>query len=81
MDSSIVARQVQLCSKEELEGLGYAIAIYPGLCFTAAMKACMDEAQHLKETGIPRDPGNWRERFDERNDFFGLSEYLDREDR
>ena len=70
-----LAPRTPLCSKDELETFGFALAIYPGLCLTAALTACMAEAEHLKKTGLPRDPGNWRERFDERNDFFGLAEY------
>ena len=51
----------------ELEGLGYRIAIYPGVCLVAAMTAGMEQLRHLKETGTQQNLVQWTERFAEFN--------------
>lgn len=51
----------------ELEGLGYRIAIYPGVCLVAAMTAGMEQLRHLKETGTQQNLAQWTERFAEFN--------------
>ena len=58
-------------SANELEDLGYSIAIYPGICFVAALEACEHAVRDLKRTGMCPDMEHWRERFDEINRFLG----------
>lgn len=53
----------------ELEQLGYAIAIYPGVLFTAAMMAAPPALTALRETGVQENLEEWRQRFAEWNAF------------
>ena len=58
-------------SADRLAELGYAIAIYPGLCFVAALEAYEHAVRTLKETGAQQDLALWRTRFEEINRFLG----------
>ena len=56
---------------DELEQLGYALAIYPGVCFTATMIACRDALSDLAVSGIQKNLGTWKDRFADWNRFLG----------
>lgn len=60
---------------DEIEAMGYGIAIYPGVCFMAAWEGIRAELAILKESGIQGNLGRWGENFAEINAF--LSERLD----
>ena len=66
-------------SADEIEKMGFAIAIYPGICFTAAYTACLDELLYFKETGKQRNLDYWRKNFSSINDLLGLTEYRELE--
>ncbi|HIA48534.1 MAG TPA: isocitrate lyase/PEP mutase family protein [Candidatus Hydrogenedentes bacterium] len=72
-----IAPRTPLYSSVELEAMGYKIVIHPGICLSAVLKACRDELATLKKNGLPSDPGEWRENFQEINSFLGLDEYED----
>lgn len=55
----------------EIEAMGYAIAIYPGLCFMAAWEGFRRELQALRERGVQENLGRWGESFKEINEFLG----------
>jgi 2-methylisocitrate lyase-like PEP mutase family enzyme len=59
----------------ELEEMGYAIAIYPAVCLSAAIRSIMDALRRLKEKGEPENFGNFLSAFLEFNEFLGGSEY------
>ena len=54
---------------EQLERLGYALAVYPGICFTTTMLACEAALAELRAGGLQANLHIWRERFDEWNRF------------
>lgn len=66
-----LAPQTPPCSVSELEGFGFALAIYPGICLTATLAACREELQDLKDTGSQRNLGKWLEGFEATNRFLG----------
>ncbi len=66
---------------DRLEAMGYAIAIYPGLCLGATIRANMDTLRHFKESGtVPsvRDALGAFQRF---NDFLDVGQYVDLDQR
>ncbi|MEW6262296.1 MAG: isocitrate lyase/PEP mutase family protein [Thermodesulfobacteriota bacterium] len=62
-------------SIDELKNLGYAIALFPGLCLAAAISACRAEAARLKETGRQRDFSEWGQSFTELNAWLEVPYY------
>jgi len=54
---------------EELDRLGYALAIFPGICFTATMRACQTALADLRSSGLQANLPEWREQFDAWNRF------------
>lgn len=60
---------------EELKEMGYAIAIYPGVCLAAAILACREDVRHLKETGQQREFKEVLQSFAELNEFLGVPYY------
>ncbi len=64
-----VAPKTPELKAEEIEALGYALAIYPGLCFMAAWEACRRELETLKSTGMQANLAAWTEEFGEINAF------------
>jgi 2-methylisocitrate lyase-like PEP mutase family enzyme len=69
------------CPVSELEKMGYAVAIYPGLCLLATVRANMEALKEFKETGRGRDLGDLLPAFLEFNEFLGTSRYDDLETR
>ena len=66
-------------SSRELKEMGYAIAIYPGICLAGAIAGCLEEIKKLKDTGTQTNFADWVQSFSELNDFLGLQSYLDLE--
>lgn len=66
---------------EELRKMGYAIAIYPGVCLAATITACIEEVKRIRETGNQRDFGDWIQSFVDLNNFLGASYYSELEQR
>ena len=66
-------------STDELKEMGYAIAIYPGICIAGAVTGCIEEIRRLKETGKQRNFEDWIQSFSEMNNFLGIQNYLDLE--
>lgn len=62
-------------SVEELKEIGYAIAIFPGVCLAAAILACQEDLKLLKETGRQRDFKDVLQSFAELNEFLGVPYY------
>jgi len=60
---------------EELKEMGYAIAIYPGICLAAAILACREDVRLLKETGQQREFKEVLQSFAELNEFLGVPYY------
>ena len=60
---------------EELKEMGYAIAIYPGVCLAAAILACREDVRLLKETGQQREFKEVLQSFAELNEFLGVPYY------
>jgi 2-methylisocitrate lyase-like PEP mutase family enzyme len=69
------------CPVEELEEMGYAVAIYPGICLFATVKANMETLKEFKETGRGRDLGDLLPAFLEFNEFLGTAHYDEIESR
>ena len=65
----------------ELEQMGYAVAIYPGICLLATVSANLDALKEFKETGRGRDLGELLPAFLEFNEFLGTSRYAELEER
>jgi len=65
----------------ELEKMGYAVAIYPGICLLATVNANLGALKEFKETGRGRDLGELLPAFLEFNEFLGTSRYAELEER
>ena len=66
-------------SSKEINDMGYAIAIYPGICIAGAVAGCIDEIKRLKETGSQRNLMDFMQAFVEMNNFLGVQYYADLE--
>ena len=66
-----IAPKTPNLSVDEIEGYGYAIAIYPGICLTPIVDAARGAMEHLREHGIARNTEDWRESFASLNAFLG----------
>jgi len=66
-------------SLQEMKDMGYAIAIYPGVCILGAITGCIDDIKRLKETGKQRNPEDFLQYFTQINNFLGLQSYTDLE--
>lgn len=76
-----IAPRTPLLSIDRLEEMGYAIAIYPGLCLASTIKANLESLRQLKETGQARDFGDFLASFMEFNQFIGVPEYNELEEK
>lgn len=70
-----IAPRTPLLSVKRLEQMGYAIAIYPGICLAATIRANMEELRRMKESGEPPDFGDFLASFLEFNQFIGVAHY------
>ena len=76
-----MAPRTPALSAERLQAMGYAVAIYPGLCLGATIRANMETLRAFKETGtLPsvRDALGAFQRF---NDFLDVAAYADLDQR
>ncbi|MBN1635309.1 MAG: isocitrate lyase/PEP mutase family protein [Deltaproteobacteria bacterium] len=62
-------------SADEIREMGYAIAIYPGVCLAGAVSGCIDEVKRLKASGKQRDFSEWVQTFTEFNTLLGVTYY------
>ncbi|MBI9083552.1 MAG: isocitrate lyase/PEP mutase family protein [Desulfobacterales bacterium] len=68
-------------SMDELEGLGYSVAIFPGICLAAAIQGCMDEVRQLRENGRQKDFSQWGQSFADLNKWLEAPRYSEMEQR
>jgi 2-methylisocitrate lyase-like PEP mutase family enzyme len=66
-------------STDEIEEMGFALAIYPGVCITAAYTSCIEELQKFKDTGRQNNLRYWKDHFDAMNNMLGLSKFRELE--
>lgn len=66
-------------SVQEIKDMGYAVAIYPGVCIAGAITGCIEEIKRLKETGKQRNFEDFLQSFIEMNNFLGVQYYADLE--
>ena len=64
---------------DELREMGYAIAIYPGVCLGAAIAACSEEVGRLRDTGRQKDFSEWVQSFTELNEWLDAPRYTEME--
>ncbi|MDD3719565.1 MAG: isocitrate lyase/PEP mutase family protein [Actinomycetota bacterium] len=62
---------------EDLEKMGFSIALFPGICLAACITACIEELQAFKENGKQRDFSEWIQSFTDLNDFLKVPYYLE----
>jgi len=74
-----MAPRTPACPVSELEKMGYAIAIFPGVCLFATVKANLETLKEFKETGRSRDLGEVLPAFLEFNEFLGTTRYAELE--
>jgi 2-methylisocitrate lyase-like PEP mutase family enzyme len=60
---------------ETLERMGYAVAIYPAVCLAATIRANMEALEQMKQAGRPADFGDFLAAFMQFNQFLGVPEY------
>jgi 2-methylisocitrate lyase-like PEP mutase family enzyme len=70
-----IAPRTPLLPNKELEEMGYAIAIFPGLCLATTLRANMESLQEFRETGKAPEFGDFLGSFVQFNQFIGLPEY------
>ncbi|HQG30871.1 MAG TPA: isocitrate lyase/PEP mutase family protein [Deltaproteobacteria bacterium] len=68
-------------SVQEMKDMGYAVALYPGLCLIGAINGYTEEVKSLKETGKWRDIKDILQLFMDLNNFLGLEHYAKLEKR
>lgn len=66
-------------SSEELNNMGYSIAIYPGVCLAASILGCMEDLKLLKEQGKPKEFKDIIQSFGKLNEFLGVNYYSELE--
>jgi 2-methylisocitrate lyase-like PEP mutase family enzyme len=76
-----VAPRTPLLPMKRLEEMGYAIAIYPGICLAATVQANLESLRNLKESGQPQDFSDFLASFMEFNQFIGVPRYNELEDK
>ncbi len=74
-----IAPRTPLLPVEQLEEMGYAIAIFPGLCLAATIQANLDSLEKFRETGRAPDFGDFLASFMRFNQFIGVPEYIELE--
>ncbi|MFA5065248.1 MAG: isocitrate lyase/PEP mutase family protein [Dehalococcoidia bacterium] len=66
-------------SLDQIRSMGFAIAIYPGVCLAAVIAGCTEEVKRIKDTGKQREFGDWLQAFLDLNNFLGVNYYNDLE--
>jgi len=62
-------------SVDQIRSMGFAIAIYPGVCLAAAIAGCTEEVKRIRETGKQREFADWLQAFLDLNNFLGAEYY------
>ncbi|MCJ7772500.1 MAG: isocitrate lyase/PEP mutase family protein, partial [Desulfobacterales bacterium] len=62
-------------SADELNKMGYAIAIYPGICLAASILACREEVNELIKSGRQKDFAQWGQSFADLNQWLDVPHY------
>jgi 2-methylisocitrate lyase-like PEP mutase family enzyme len=62
-------------SVDQIRSMGFAIAIYPGVCLAAAVTACTEEVKRIRDTGKQREFSDWLQAFLDLNNFLGADYY------
>ncbi|MFA5078955.1 MAG: isocitrate lyase/PEP mutase family protein [Dehalococcoidia bacterium] len=62
-------------SVDQIRSMGFAIAIYPGVCLAAVIAGCTEEVKRIKETGKQREFADWLQAFLDLNTFLGADYY------
>jgi len=70
-----IAPRTPVLPTDVLEEMGFAIAIYPGMCLMATIQANLDSLKQFKETGRPKEFSDFLASFMEFNQFIGLAKY------
>ena len=76
-----ISPRTPLLPISELEEMGYAIAIFPGLCLGATLKANIESLQKFKEGGKAPEFGDFLGAFMQFNEFLGVPRYNDLEEK
>ena len=76
-----ISPRTPLLPVSELEEMGYAIAIFPGLCLAATLQANIESLQKFKETGRAPEFGDFLGSFLQFNEFIGVPKYNDLEEK
>ncbi len=66
-------------SLDQIRSMGFAIAIYPGVCLAAVIAGCTEEVKRIKDTGKQREFADWLQAFLDLNNFLGAGYYTDLE--
>lgn len=62
-------------TREEIQEMGYSLAIYPGVCLAPMVAACTSELKDLNETGEPSHVENLLQIFGELVRLLGVEDY------
>lgn len=62
-------------SAKELEEMGYAVVIYPGVCLAAMVSGLMAELDYVKNKGAQRNYSEWTQSFAGLNELLGSSKF------
>lgn len=62
-------------SAKELEKMGYAVVIYPGVCLAAMVSSLMEELDYVRSKRAQRDYSVWTQSFAGLNEFLGSSKF------
>jgi 2-methylisocitrate lyase-like PEP mutase family enzyme len=76
-----IAPRTPVLPVSELEEMGYAIAIFPGLCLATTLRANMESLQEFKESGRVPEFGDFIGSFMQFNEFIGVPKYNELEER
>ena len=76
-----VAPRTPLLPMADLEQMGYAITIIPGICLATTLQANLDTLEKFKETGRAPDFGDFLTSFVRFNEFIGLPGYNELEEK
>jgi 2-methylisocitrate lyase-like PEP mutase family enzyme len=76
-----MAPRTPALSVQRLGSLGYAIAIFPGVCLVATIEANLEALRTFKQSGHPKQLTDSLKAFMEFNQFLGASQYAELEQR
>ena len=76
-----ISPRTPLLPIKELEEMGYAIAIFPGLCLATTLQANIEALQNFRETGRAPEFGDFLTSFMQFNEFIGVPKYNDLEEK